>query len=363
MTRIGVVVNPRSRQNERDPERATRFARRLGARGVVRAAHDHDELHRIAEDFRRDRVELLAILGGDGTNHVTLSAFARVYGAEPLPAIALLRGGTINTAANSMRVPRRSPEALLDELLARSHGERALREPLVAVERRLVRVDDDVCFLFGTGAIHGFIAEYTKEGARDAWSAARVLDRAVRDVMAGRPTPVAARWGGRVTVTSGGRERELGDRDWLAVGAGAIDQIGLGFTPFYRCAADPARVQLLAIHTSALGFVKRLPAIWAGRPMGAEHTHDELVEGAVLEARSGVVEYQCDGDVHEKRGHVSVGVGPRVRVIADRAPGPRPRPLDPRGAPSRDGEGEAPGSGAPSMAPMQRGRPSSSVLA
>lgn len=359
MTRIGVVVNPRSRQNERDPERATRFARRLGARGTVRAARDHDELHRIAEDFLRDRVELLAILGGDGTNHVTLSAFARVYGEAPLPAVALLRGGTINTAANSMRVPRRSPEALLDELLARSHGERAAREPLVAVERRLVRVDDDVCFLFGTGAIHGFIAEYTREGARDAWSAARVLDRAVRDVMGGRPTPVAARWQGRVTVHERGRDRELGDRDWLAVGAGAIDQIGLGFTPFYRCAADPARVQLLAIHTSALGFVKRLPAIWAGRPMGPEHTHDELVEGATLEARSGVVEYQCDGDVHQKRGPVRVGVGPRVAVISDRAPGPRPRPLGSHG-------GERP-SGSPSArgeaGPMQRARPSSSVLA
>ena len=42
-------------------------------------------------------VEILGLNGGDGTNHVTLSAFIRVYGDTPRSKNAFLRGGTMNT--------------------------------------------------------------------------------------------------------------------------------------------------------------------------------------------------------------------------------------------------------------------------
>ena len=101
---IGVVLNPKSRRNLRDPRAATRLARTLGDHGVVREARSIDELHRIAEDFKRLRIDILGISGGDGTNHVTLTGFINVYGGMALPQIAFLRGGTMNTVANSVGV-------------------------------------------------------------------------------------------------------------------------------------------------------------------------------------------------------------------------------------------------------------------
>jgi diacylglycerol kinase family enzyme len=94
---IGVVFNPKSRHNVRDPRAASRLARTLGDSGVVREARSIDELYRIAEDFRRDDIDVLAISGGDGTNHVTLTGFIDVYGGATMPQVALLRGGTMNT--------------------------------------------------------------------------------------------------------------------------------------------------------------------------------------------------------------------------------------------------------------------------
>ena len=44
---IGVVVNPRSRQNQRDPRAAYRLARTLGDHGVVRTAQSRDDLAQI----------------------------------------------------------------------------------------------------------------------------------------------------------------------------------------------------------------------------------------------------------------------------------------------------------------------------
>ena len=102
MSGIGVVLNPRSRENLRDPGAAVRFARALGDQGVVRAAHSREELYRIAEDFKKLSIDVLGISGGDGTNHVTITGFLNVYGARALPQLAFLRGGTMNTVANSV---------------------------------------------------------------------------------------------------------------------------------------------------------------------------------------------------------------------------------------------------------------------
>src|SRR5476651_731789 len=133
---IGVVLNPRSRRNLRDPGAALRLARTLGDHGIVRAVHSLDDLHRAAEDFKALSIDVLGISGGDGTNHVTITGFLNVYGARALPQLAFLRGGTMNTVANSVGVRRGKPEGLLGRLI-RAYAQQAL-QPLANVQRRVM---------------------------------------------------------------------------------------------------------------------------------------------------------------------------------------------------------------------------------
>jgi diacylglycerol kinase (ATP) len=319
---IGVIVNPRSRRNLRDPRAAERLARTLGDRGVVRQAHSRDDLFRIAEDFRKLQIDVLGISGGDGTNYVTITGFLEVWADEPLPPLAFLRGGTFNTVANAVGVPRGRPDGLLARLIAR-YADRQ-RRPLQWAERHVMRIGDHYGFIFGTGAIYGFIADYNQAEERDAFWAAKVLLRASARVVAGQPTPVAERWTGRVTFDDG---EIFPERDYLAIGAGTVDQIGLGFSPFYRARTEGA-FHALGIHTSAFGFVRKLPDIWQARPMGPDHTYDRLARRMVLEAKGGVVRYCCDGDVHDHPGPLTVSIGPRVRILVEHKNGLRPRLLD-----------------------------------
>jgi diacylglycerol kinase family enzyme len=319
MSGIGVILNPRSRRNRRDPEAALRLARALGDHGVVRTARSRDDLSRIAEDFRKLKIDVLGISGGDGTNHVTLTGFLEVYADEPLPPIAFLRGGTMNTVANAVGVPRGRPDGLLASLIKRY----ARRAPLTSVERHVMRVGDHYGFIFGTGCIYGFIDEYYRTGDPTPLSAAQVLLRAsasvvVRGDMMRR---VARRWEGRVTFDD---KTSMPDRDYLSVAAGTVDQVGLGFRPFYRYADAPNHFHLLGIHTTALGFVRKLPEIWRARGMGPGHTYEKLTQLALLEARSGVVEYVLDGDLHRHPGPLPIRIGPQVRILVENRPGLRP---------------------------------------
>jgi diacylglycerol kinase family enzyme len=318
---IGVVLNPRSRRNLRDPRAADRLARRLGDVGVVRQANSIDELYRIAEDFRRDDIDVLAISGGDGTNHVTLTGFLDVYAGHTMPQVALLRGGTMNTVANSVGVRHGRPEGLLGRLI-RDYAQQ-LNMPLENVERHVMRISPadgtkaHYGFLFGTGVVHGFLAEYYAGGNPTPLVAAKVLARGIGSAMIGGQTirRMAKPFRGSVKLGDGTSWEE---RDYLAVAAGTIAHIGLNFKPFHRYDELPGRFHMLGIHTTPWSFVKDMPRIHRGEPMRPGKTFDALLMRAVVRSADGHMRYMIDGDLHEARGDIEIAIGPKVKLVVVR---------------------------------------------
>jgi diacylglycerol kinase (ATP) len=320
MSGIGVVLNPKSRRNLRDPGAALRLSRKLGDHGVLRTAGSVEELYRIAEDFRRVAIDVLAISGGDGTGHVTLTGFLNVYDGNTMPHVALLRGGTMNTVANSVGVQRGRPEGLLARLV-HAYAQRATA-PLVGVERHVMHVKPlegrDAAahygFLFGTGVVHGFLAEYYRDGEPSPIVAAKTLAHGIgsaliRGEMIRR---MAQPFRGSVMLDDG---TVWAERDYLAVAAGTIEHIGLNFKPFYRYDRRPSAFQVLGIHASPLGFVKELPRIHRSLPMPSEKTYDALASRMVVRSADGRMRYMIDGDLHECAGPIAVSIGPRVRLV------------------------------------------------
>jgi len=140
MPGIGIVTNPNSRRNLRYPDQVQRLGYILGdGKESEHALTQHpDDIVQVAERFRDHGIEILALNGGDGTNHVTLSAFIDVYGDEPLPKIAFLRGGTMNTIANAVGV-RGLPGSILLNIAEKYH----LGQPFEISERDMMCVECD----------------------------------------------------------------------------------------------------------------------------------------------------------------------------------------------------------------------------
>lgn len=307
--------------------------RTVGDLGVVREARSVDELRGIAEEFLRAGIEVLAINGGDGTNTVTLTGFLEVYGAAPLPPIALLRGGTMNTLANSIGVPRRAPDNLLTNLVRRYA--RAKNEPIVCVERDVMGVKAigeaqvRCAFLFGTGVVCGYLAEYYAAGATSPWTAVTTLARGVGSALVGGELirRLAAPFRGTIAFDDGSIWPE---RDYLAVAAGTIAHIGLGFKPFFRFAERQGTFHVLGIHASPTSFVMDLPRIQRARPMHDNKAFDAVSDRMLVRSARRPFRYMIDGDLHEARDAVEVAVRARVRLVPlrqgpDRAEGPRGR--------------------------------------
>ncbi|HEY3358280.1 MAG TPA: diacylglycerol kinase family protein [Polyangia bacterium] len=321
MPGIGLITNPRARTNKKDPSQMRRLGYLLGSRGVPEATGSLDDLYRVAEEFRAAGIDILAINGGDGTIGVTITAFVKVYAAAqtPLPLVAILRGGTMNTIANSFGV-KGTPGRLLFELLDRYH----LREPQAVYDRAVLRVGDGYGFLFGNGVIHHFLKAYYGTGNPSPAVAGRVLARGIAPAIGGGAVAAELTRRFRAHVIADGQEWAVGE--FMTVAASVVSQIGLGFTPFPRCNEEDGAFAVLGIHTSAFGFTQELPRLWRGRPMRRDKVVDTVARDVLFESDE-ALEYTLDGDTYEGGKVLRITTGPRLGFILGAAPAGVPAPF------------------------------------
>lgn len=308
---IGIVNNPRSRRNLRHPETARRLRQLLDGEGEVLDAADPDALARALERFRAAGIDVLGVNGGDGTGHVVLTALARAWGEGPLPRLALLRGGAMNTVAHGHAI-RGTPERIVRRLLER----RRAGAEVPAVERDLLRIEPDggtplYGFIFGTGVVVAFLERYYATGHPSPATAAVLLARAFGSVVVRGRLAAALTRRERLRVASD--REEWPDGSYLALLAGSVPDIGFGFRVFSRCDEQPGFFHAVGV-TGTLGAVAlALPRIHAGRPFSRRTAIDEVARELLVEAES--LPFTVDGDLYLARRTVRVSTGPGVEVL------------------------------------------------
>ena len=72
---IGVVHNPFARGNMRRPWVVKKLHEVVAGAGDLWETRNVNELPKVAENFLRRKLDILAINGGDGTLHLVLSVF------------------------------------------------------------------------------------------------------------------------------------------------------------------------------------------------------------------------------------------------------------------------------------------------
>lgn len=308
---VGVILNPRSRYLRRHPAAIGRLHTLLGDRGLVAESKDEDHVRRVAEDFRAQKIDVVAIAGGDGTAGITIKAFAEVYG-ETLPPFSLLRGGTMNTVSNALHLPRGTPESRLSALLAATANGRL--PP--ARQRSTLSANGRVGFLFGTGVFQSFLNEYYARGKGDPsaiTAAETTMHVAASALVAG---PFVKRLAAPVTLALDIDGTSIAAAEYIAVNAGTVSQVGLGFEPFYLADRFHGAFHLLALTGKPASIALDLPRIWLGLPLRAHNGFDRVSRRAVLTSPTGTIDFMVDGDIYQCHGPLVVESGPAVRIVS-----------------------------------------------
>lgn len=309
MAAIGVIINPHAGSRRRANDRKARLAAVVGRQGdfecVVETAN-LEELRQALAEFHRQRVEVLAICGGDGSVCRAVSLAVEIWGAQALPVILPLHGGTMNNIARSVGVPR-SSEAALAALVQH-------KQSLQLTARNVLKINDEIygC-LVGSGLVSSFLELYY-EGPKPgplgaAWLLLRLVASTVtrgaliRRVVAGRP--------GRATLDG----QALPATEFTVILASCVESIGLGVRPFSRAGERPGYFHVLAGDPTAAQLVARLPRFWRGFPPQLDPLYDGTARSLEIQFET-AQRFTVDGELFDATTRLQIESGPRVEFVS-----------------------------------------------
>jgi len=308
MPGIGVILNPNSKKYKKNPDKTHRMGFIVGDKASCKATEDLQDLRRVAEEFKTRDIDILAISGGDGTNHCTLTTFLQVYGEKPLPRIAFLRGGTLNTVASTLGI-KGSSEKLLSNLLVKYHED----IPFQTKEATLLKINNEYGFLWGIGVLYNFLdAYYSNREIVSPFIAAKTLFRSIGSAFInGRfARALFDRFDGEVIVNG----KRWPFANYAAVYAGMINQLGFDFRVFYLTDQFPDRFHAIGFSSTPRDLIRYVPKMYLGKPSGCPNLLEEAATEMVVQLTK-PLPFMIDGDMKKPIDRWVITQGPKITLI------------------------------------------------
>jgi len=279
----------------------------VGDKASCKQTEDLQDLRRVAEEFKTRDVDILAISGGDGTNHCTLTTFFNVYGDKPLPKIAFLRGGTLNTVARALGI-KGSSETLLSQLLVKYHEDK----PFKTTEGHLMKINDEYGFIFGLGVIYNFMEAYYNGGNPSPLIAGWTLIKSVSSALINGPLACKMfdRFDAEVTVNG----KKWPFANYSALYCGSINQLGLDFKVFYTVDKNPGKFHAAGFALPPRNILKYIPKMYMGQPSGCPDLIEEPTSEMTIKLKK-PLPYTIDGDMKDPLDTFHITMGPTLTVI------------------------------------------------
>ncbi len=307
---IALFCNPRSHRNRKNPEGIEALRRAIGDTGEVLTPTPED-LPSTARRLAKNPPSVLAIHGGDGTVHATLSQLLPAFGEKPLPPLALLTGGTMNVVPRSLGLvddPTRFATKLAD-------GFRRGRVP-VTIPRRCLQIGPQFGFVFANGVFATFMEEYYRTGsyghARATWVVARI---AVSTLFGTRYRRQILRpFRGRATIDGDLLDPET----FTAISAATVTQVGMGFKLNHRADEDLNRMSVVAAR--ALPNLWDIVSIARGKGISQRRASTHVAAQMRLLPENDTMIYTIDGDMYRTENELVVQTGPLLQLICPNPP-------------------------------------------
>ncbi|MBU0504404.1 MAG: diacylglycerol kinase family protein [bacterium] len=307
MSGIGVILNPFSKKYKNNPDKLDHMSFIIGDKASCRPTEDMDDLHRVAESFKSRDIDVLAISGGDGTIHCTISTFLKVYGEKPLPKITFLRGGTLNTIAATLGIVGNT-EKLMSDLLIKYHEDKKFEKKKL----RLTKINDSYGCIFGMGVIYNFMEEYYKNPTLNSFIAGKTLITSIfSSIVQG---PVAQRMFKRFDADVFVNGEKWPFANYTAVFSGSIRQLGLEFNVFRHMLEQNEKFCAMGISASPHELLPHVKALHDGKESKSPSIVDAAADTMEIYLKE-PLPYTIDGDMLPATDTFKLSVGPELTIL------------------------------------------------
>ena len=331
---IGVLTNPNSGKNRKNPGRLADLERAVQGHGVVRQTQSLDELGAVIREFGELGCRYWVVDGGDGTLHWLLSTaqqLATNHGDEPWPMVIPGNGGSIDFVAHKAGIRGQAPDIVRALVQALERGE---TPPMVELDTLHITGShgDESFERIGFATAIGGVAQrfFDKLYQRDRVDALGIVDvlakASVGGVAGSAPRPLRERLvpslqqyaddifePTRARVEVDGRALDFDSFSSLQVGSIDINLGGVVRT--FRHAAEPGVMHAQALSSSRLGVVANLPNIVLGTRIWGRDVFDGPARELRAEAVGGsTLDPVIDGELCFGLDALQVRQGPRLRI-------------------------------------------------
>jgi diacylglycerol kinase family enzyme len=302
---LAVLINRTAHRFARSHEVLEATAHAAGQEAIVVETHDVAELEAAVRQIHHANPDTVALCGGDGTYMSGLTALTKIYGASPLPRIALLPGGTVSTVARNFGVAG-SPAAALARVVNLHAGGSLPTRP-----HRTLRANDQVGFIFGTALVANFFDVYYGSEASGYLDAARIVSRIFAESFVGGPYARRVLEPTACTVRVDGIT--LSPRQYSLICCATVRDLGLHMMVSYRAGERDDALHLVASSLPTRKLGPQMFRVLAGRRLRGEPHFDGLVREFEVEFPQRHP-WVIDGDAMRDQ-LVRVRPGPMIDVV------------------------------------------------
>lgn len=248
----------------------------------------------------------VVLAGGDGSHGAGVTALVNAFEGSPIPAVALLKGGTVNTVARGFGVA--SARRLLDAV--ESGAAASTRRPTLRVRSRLFDVTPNgrAAFIVGAGLVTRFFELYDGSGLANA---AAICARVFAGSFVGGRTARRVLEPQACTIHIDGTPAPFAEVSLVC--ASVVANVGLGLRLTYRAGESLERFHVVATPLPPRALGPQMLRVLAAKPLRGARV-DALATEVTLAFSAGSGAYVVDGELVRDDALV-VTAGPSIDVI------------------------------------------------
>ena len=307
MAKIGIIANPYSKLNKRNPDRLTYMEQVVDSNADFIVTKSLDDLDLKIKYMSESNYDTIAICGGDGSISQALSSVVRHYPVDKLPRIAVLRGGTMNLVASQMKIYGRQMGVLKRFIKQIRRSEEFSTKKLATLE-----IDGMIGFLYADGSGVRILKEFYRKksglvGA--AWLAVKLVSSfLVKGALIKKMIRAQS-----IRFNSDAGSERLHS---IAGFAGTISKLPLGFPLLPHAQKREGYFQANFITASAEKLLWQLPSIMLKHKEGkSSEKYSVCCRELELECSEETLEYTLDGELFESDKALQINMGPAIEFI------------------------------------------------
>ncbi|MFA5517901.1 MAG: diacylglycerol kinase family protein [Spirochaetota bacterium] len=306
MKKIGILINPNAKKFRTKKSSLKNYTNIQSDNLLIKLTENIDDIQNIIKEFKNNSCDYIGIAGGDGTLHLAVTEIIHTYGEEHTPPVLILREGTMNNVARTIKLQGKGPD-LIKRLLWSINNKKEIE----IHQRNTMKINDKYCFLFGTGLVTNFLNEVYSGKEKGFIRNIQVALSAFYEGLKNADDGKIFNWmHGEIRIDK--NTIEINPVNGIL--AGTVEHIGMGFSPLSMASKEKDRFQIIITAMGPGKLLKNINRLRTGNMINDKGYYNALCKTIKL-TYPGEFDYTMDGDIYKADKELLVETGPLIKLI------------------------------------------------